>query len=80
MGAFLQRRFPRLLVEELGTPNLPKFSPMQLHGASDLEQIKMSENAQFSGRMYFPTKRLHPYTEKSPQNPILRDLSMQNLL
>jgi len=47
MGAFLQRRFPRLLVGELGTPNLPKFSPMQLHGASDVEQIKMSENAQF---------------------------------
>jgi len=30
---------------------------------------KMSENAQFQGRMYFPTEHLHPYPQNQPKTP-----------
>ena len=40
----------------------------------------MSENLQFWGRMYFPTKYIRTYPPKSPQNLILGDLSMRNQL
>jgi len=69
--------FLRLLVEVLGPPYLPKFSPMA-NGYTDTECYttrrvisgpKMSENAQFEGRMYFPTKYLRPYTPNHPKTP-----------
>jgi len=41
---------------------------------------KMSENAQFWGRMYFLMKYRRSYPPKSPQNPIFEDLSRQSLL
>ena len=41
---------------------------------------KMSKNAQFCGRMYFPAKYLRIYPQNHPQNPIFGDLSMRNLL
>jgi len=64
--------FIRLLIGELGLPNLPKFSPIP-NGYTHTECYyyrcgpKMSEKAQFYERMYFCTKYLRPYPQYSPK-------------
>ena len=78
--------FLRLLVGELGPPNFPKFSPMAngyiyaewYHGASDLDQRCLKMRNSEDG-CTFPPNIFAP-TPKSPQNPVLGDLSMQSLL
>jgi len=75
--------FLRLLVGELGPQTFPNFRLGQM--AISMQNAttrrvrsgpKMSENAQFWGRMFL----FSPLSPKSPQNPILGDLSMQSLL
>jgi len=73
----------RLLVGELGPQNLPKFSPMA-NGYTHTEYYfrsgpKLSENAQFWGRMYIPWN-IFAHTSKITPKPHFGDLSMQNLL
>jgi len=78
-GVFLQ-----LLVGELGTPKLAQIFAYRWQMPISIQNEtarrvrsgpKMSENAQFQGRMYFPTKYLRPYPKTQ-----FWDLSMQNLL
>jgi len=79
--------FLRLLVGELEIPKLVQIFAygkwlyqcrMLLQGASDLDQICLKTRSSEDG-CTFPqiSSSLHP---KLPQNPILRDLSMQSLL
>jgi len=78
--------FLRLLVGELGPRNLPKFSPMAngyIHTECNCtaRQIwtKDLKTRNSKDRCIFPPN-ISPLPPKSPQNPILGDLSMQNLL
>jgi len=86
-GAFQHRRLPATSGRGAGDPQTyPNFDlwqmaiPTQNATACHVRsRPKMSENAQFWGQMYFPTKHLRPYPQNHPK-PILVDLSMQNLL
>jgi len=80
------RVFLRLLVGELATSKLAQIFAygkwlypyrMLLHGASDLDHICLKRRNSDDG-CTFPANIFAP-TPKSPQNPILGDLSMQNL-
>ena len=79
--------FLRLLVGELGTPKLAQIFAygkwlypyiMLLHGASDLDQ-RCLKTRNSEDECTFPPN-IFPLPPKSPQNPILGDLSMRNLL
>jgi len=75
--------FLRLFVGELGTSKVAQiFAYGKWLYPYKMRHIRcganMSENTQFWGRMYFPTKYLHPYPENHPK-PHFGDLSMQNL-
>jgi len=90
-GAFRHRRFPatsgRGARDPKTTPKLAQIFAygkrpypyrMQLHGASDLDQKCLKTRDSKDG-CSFPPNVFAP-TLKSPQNPILGKLSMQNLL
>ena len=79
--------FIRLLIGELWTPKLAQIFAygkwlypyrMLVHGASDLDQRCLKTRSS-KDRCTFPQNIFAP-TAKSPQNPILGDLSMRNLL
>jgi len=73
--------FLRLLVGGWGPPNVPKFSLMAngyTHSASDLDQ-RFLETRNSEDGCTLP-QISSPLPPKSPQNPILGDLSMQSLL
>jgi len=90
-GAFRHRRFPATSGSGARDPQTtPKLAQifaygkrlypyrMQLHGASDLDQKCLKTRDSKDG-CTFPPNVFAP-TLKSPQNPILGELSMQNLL
>jgi len=77
--------FLQLLVGELGTPKLAQsfaygkwLYPYRilLHGTSDLDQRCLKTHNSKDGCTFPPS----PLPQKSPQNPILRDLLVQTLL